>query len=148
MIAPRARLVTPRWQAFSRPYYDFRPHVRIQLGFYVGYPVMFPSAYDYPYPYTDVAPTYGYYGRPPGVAGIGYGGVSFDVTPYDAGVYVDGTYAGPVENFYPTSPPLTLEVGVHHIDIIAPGYLTLAFDVSIVPGQVIPYRGTLQFVQP
>jgi hypothetical protein len=141
-------MIAPYWRAFSRPYYDFRPRLRIGFGLFVGFPVPFPAFYDYPYPYADAWPVYGYYGPAPGPAEIGYGGVSLDVTPDDASVYVDGSYVGPVENFSPTSPPLTLAIGMHHVDVMAPGYQTLAFDVSIVPGQVIPYQGTLLPVRP
>jgi hypothetical protein len=141
--------------------------VSIGLGFYVGYPVPWPSVYDYPYPYADqypyasqypyadpypyagqypygdMSPAYPDNGSPSGVVGADYGGVSFDIAPIDASVYVDGTYVGQASDFSPTSAPLSLAAGVHHIDVVAPGYQTIAFDVSIVPGQVIPYQGTL-----
>jgi hypothetical protein len=154
MVAPRGT-VAPHWRAFRNPYYSFRPHFRIGIGFYIGYPVPFPAYWDYPYPYDEGWPVYGYddgygyaYGSGNGYYDPGsygsYGGVSLDVTPPDASVYVDGERVGQVQDFWPTSPPLTLALGTHHIDIIAPGYQTLAFDVNVLAGQVIPYRGALQ----
>jgi hypothetical protein len=72
-----------------------------------------------------------------------YGGLSFEVTPADAEVHVDGALAGTVDEFSPTGQPLTLTPGVHTIEIRAPGHRTMIFDVTITAGQVIPYRGAL-----
>ncbi len=150
-MAPRyvaPRYVTPRYVAprygssygYARPYYHvtspyyaFRPRLRIGFGIYIGYPVAFPSWYD---PYTPgVFPSY----RP----GVQYGGLSLDIQPYDAAVYVDGDYVGVVNDFSPLQAPLTLPAGVHHLDIDADGFAPLSFDITVVPGQVIPYQGTL-----
>jgi hypothetical protein len=49
-----------------------------------------------------------------------------------------------VDQFSPTSDPLGLAAGRHHIEIRASGYQTMTFDSDITPGQVIPYRGSLQ----
>ena len=72
-----------------------------------------------------------------------YGGLSLEIQPYDAAVYVDGDYVGVVNDFSPLQAPLTLPAGVHHIDIDANGFAPLSFDITVVPGQVIPYQGTL-----
>jgi len=72
------------------------------------------------------------------------GGVSFEITPNTATVYVDGTNVGTVAEFSPTSMPLTLTPGRHHIEIRAAGYQTMAFDTEIIARQVIPYRGEMQ----
>jgi hypothetical protein len=72
------------------------------------------------------------------------GGVSFEITPDDAAVFVDGTYVGTAATFNPTSMPLGLIPGKHHIEIRASGYHTMTFDADVVPGQVIPYKGTLE----
>jgi hypothetical protein len=131
-------VVTPRYIARplyrpSAPYYAFRPRLRLGFGIFIGYPVSFPSWYD---PY--VPGMYSAYR-----AGDAYGGVSFDIRPYDADVYVDGEYVGVVNEFSPLQPPLTLVAGVHHIDIEASGLEPLSFDITIVPRQVIPYQGSL-----
>ena len=76
--------------------------------------------------------------------GTAYGGVSFQITPDDAAVYVDGNYVGTVGNFYDPEHPLTLAAGSHRIDITADGYQTLTFDVNVQSGQVIPYQGALE----
>ena len=133
------RYYTPR--SYYRPY-QFRPRFSIGFGIYAGYPV--PYSYSYPYP-IDV---YGY-GAPSGPVMISpgasaYGGIALEITPSDADVYVDGQYAGRVEDFDGTTQPLTLTSGTHRIDLSAPGYETMTVDVGIQPGQVIPYRGDLR----
>jgi hypothetical protein len=71
------------------------------------------------------------------------GGVSFEITPGDAAVYVDGAYVGVADEFSSGTHPLTLAEGRHHIEMRTQAGASAAFDVDIVPGQVIPYQGTL-----
>ena len=72
------------------------------------------------------------------------GGVSFDVTPDTAAVFVDGVFVGTAGSFGPRSQPLGLVPGRHKIEVRASGYHTMTFDADVVAGQVIPYQGTLQ----
>ena len=131
--------VAPR--VYSRPY-AFRPSFSIGFGIFAGYPV--------PYSYRYAAPivVYGYRApRVPVYVAPGsplYGGVALEVGPFDADVFVDGSYAGHVEDFDGSVQPLTLVAGTHRIEVQAPGYAPLVFDVTIQPGQVIPYRGDLR----
>ena len=145
-----------------RPYYTFRPRLHVGLGLWVGFPVAYPSyfypyssypySYSYPYPNTYpystsvyVAPGTTYVVPGTTAPSIGAaGGLSFEITPADAEVYVDGQYYGLVDQFSPSRPPLALAPGRHHVDIRASGFEIIAFDVDILPGQVIPYRGELQ----
>jgi hypothetical protein len=138
---------------FSRPYYAFRPRISIGFGIWLGYPVPYPYVpygygYPYPYSYPPAAPPYpgsGYPQAPGGSAEVAVaGGVSFEITPADAAVYVDGSYAGTCGEFTANSQPLTLEPGRHRIEVQAEGYRPMVFDTDIIAGQVIPYRGTLQ----
>jgi hypothetical protein len=81
----------------------------------------------------------------PSAAAIGAaGGLSFEIRPEEAGVYVDGQYVGTAGQFTPDQPPLALAPGRHHVEIRAPGFEIIAFDVDILPGQVIPYQGDLR----
>jgi hypothetical protein len=143
-VGPRyvgPRYVTPRYyyapyrvpRPLYAPYYAFRPRYSIGFGISIGYPVAFPSWYD---PYVP-----GYY--PLYRSGGSYGGLSLDIQPYDANVYVDGEYLGIVSDFSPREAPLTLPSGRHHIEIDSPGYAPLSFDITVVPRQVIPYQGSL-----
>ncbi len=151
-VGGRVFIATP--VRFYRPYYVFRPRVSLGFGLWVGFPVAYPFFYGYyAYPYYYPYPAYPYppypvygYTYPPG----GYstqaavGGLSFEITPSDAEVWVDGAYVGTVGDFTPTTRPLDLAPGRHHIEIRASGYRSMSFDVEITAGQVIPYRGALQ----
>ena len=57
---------------------------------------------------------------------------------------MDGALVGTVGQFTPTSQPLGLVAGRHRIEVRAPGYQTMSFDVNIVAGQVIPYQGEME----
>lgn len=123
---------------------------RFSVGVYVGggYSRPYPYAYGYPYPYSHVyrypAP-YPYVSPVYGVPGyVPYGGLRLDVTPRHAAVLVDGYYAGVIDDFDGRFERAPLAAGPHRIDIEAPGYETLAFDVNVLPGQTIRYRGDLR----
>jgi hypothetical protein len=133
---------------FSRPYYGFRPHLHIGFGVWLGVSVPYPWAYFGTY----VPRVYGSYGQGyyDGRTYVGvapavqqYGGLSFDIQPSDADLFVDGEYVGAVGTFTPYGEPLTLWPGVHRIAIARDGFRTMEFEVAIQPGQVIPYRGML-----
>jgi len=124
-----------------RPYV-FRPHFHLGFGVYVGYPVAYTYAYPSPIPvYGYGAPAAPVYVQPNSTY---YGGIALEISPGDGQVYVDGTYVGTVSDFDGTNQPLTLTGGAHRIQINAPGYQTLMFDVQVQPGQVIPYQGAMQ----
>jgi hypothetical protein len=108
-----------------------------------GYPTSGYPASTYPtsaYP-AQAYPTSGTVGVQQGQDS---GGVSFEISPSTATVYVDGTGVGSVAEFSPTTMPLTLTPGRHRIELRAAGYQTMAFDAEITVGQVIPYRGEMQ----
>jgi len=66
------------------------------------------------------------------------------VTETLAEIWVDGNYMGQVGDYTPSSQPLGLAAGRHHIELREPGYDVSSFDVDVIPGQVIPFQGTLQ----
>jgi hypothetical protein len=115
---------------------------------FVGYPVAYPYAWYNPFAYPGYDDGYGYgngYGNGYGLytSRADYGGLSFDIQPYTAALFVDGVYVGTVGEFSSQEPPLTLAAGPHHIDLTAPGYQPMSFDITVVGGQVIPYEGTM-----
>ena len=71
------------------------------------------------------------------------GGLRLRVTPTDAEVYVDGSFAGIVADFDGAFHHLTLTAGPHRIEIRAPGYQPIVFDVAIQPRHTTQYRGAL-----
>ena len=127
-----------------------------------AYPPSYPPATSYPtYPQGSPYPTYpqgsqypgnqqgSYPGYPQGSVNAApdaqaIGGISFEFSPANAAIYVDGQYVGPVSNFTPSSAPLSLAPGRHNVQLQAPNYVSLTFDVDIVAGEVIPYRGSLR----
>jgi hypothetical protein len=71
------------------------------------------------------------------------GELRLDVSPRQAQVYVDGYFAGTVDDFDGAFQAIKLAPGAYRIDIVAHGYEPLIFDVRIAPGQKIRYRGEL-----
>ncbi|PYR19848.1 MAG: hypothetical protein DMF95_35235 [Acidobacteria bacterium] len=72
------------------------------------------------------------------------GGLRLKVEPTDAEVYVDGYFAGIVDDFNGHFQRLKLTAGPHRIEVRAPGYQPLTFDISIQPRHTTEYRGALQ----
>lgn len=88
-----------------------------------------------------------YYGRPggqPGAYSYDSGEVRLQVRPRDAQVYVDGYFAGEVDDFDGTFQALRLEEGPYRIEIVKPGYDTLVFNVRIQAGRKITYRDEMR----
>jgi hypothetical protein len=147
-----------------------RPVTIYYRSYYSGY---YPGIWSYPYwygsfglgyfyydPYWWSYPSYSSWYGGYGGGGYGYGGGSrssyysgygFDtgairlkVKPEHAQVLVDGYFVGTVDNFDGVFQRLRLDPGPHRIEIRAPGYESLAFDVRIVPGETINYRAELR----
>ena len=76
--------------------------------------------------------------------GFDSGELRLQVSPRHAQVFVDGYYAGTVDDYHGAFQSLKLESGRYAIQIKAAGYDTLDFDVRINPGQEIKYRGELR----
>jgi len=108
---------------------------------YPAYPpqTTYPPSSD---PYPETVPDPNSIGVQPGQANLG--GLSFDITPRDAQVLVDGNLVGTVDQFSPSSQPLGLSPGRHRLQIEAQGYRALSFDVDITSGQVLPYQGAME----
>jgi hypothetical protein len=105
------------------------------FGFYGAYA---PSTYYYGYN-GYYGP--GYYGPGPyspwQVSGYDLGGVRLKIRPRDAQVFVDGHYAGIVDDFDGTFQSLKLEAGGHKIEIHMPGFEDIELDVHVQPGRTI-----------
>jgi hypothetical protein len=103
-----------------------------------------PSQYPQQAPYPQDGPDPNSIGVQPGQAQANTGGLSFDITPSDAEVTIDGNFVGAVGQFTSSSQPLGLSAGRHRVEVSAPGYRSIAFDADIVAGQVTPYQGTME----
>jgi hypothetical protein len=140
-----------RRPVFVQPYYAFRPRFSVGFGIQVGYGVAYPFNYYDPYGFYNfrigVVPGYG-----PAYRGYGspydrIGGLSFEIDPYDAAVFIDGEYVGVAADFSSGQMPLTLAAGRHRVDLRAQGFMAVSFDITVVAGQVIPYAGTMPYVR-
>ena len=118
---------------YGRPY-AIRPGARFGLGIsiFAGNPFAFHFRYGR-------TPAYAY--RYPIRTGIAYGGMSFLVDPDDTEVIIDGVFVGIAREF--GGQPVPVAVGYHRVELYAPGCEPVVFDVNVMPGQVIPYRGSL-----
>jgi hypothetical protein len=71
----------------------------------------------------------------PGVADA-YGGIRIVGVPQHAEVYLDGSFAGVVDDFDGTFQRLDLEPGAHEIEIRGAGR-PLSYDVNVSAGQTV-----------
>ena len=142
------RDIRPRVVVPYRPYsYGYRSYGYSSYGYPYGYhayayrpgfSLYFGLPYSaYGYPAYGNGGGYGYYSAVPGRA---YGSVRIVDAPENAQVFVDGYYAGIVDDYDGVFQRLNLEAGAHRIEIEAPGYPPVAFDVRIQPGQTITYH--------
>lgn len=86
-----------------------------------------------------------------GYSGYGYSGyqsyegsLRIKVKPRDAEVFVDGYFAGRVDEFDGIFQSLKIESGPHRIEVRGDGYEPLFFDVRIQPDRTITYSGELR----
>ena len=134
-------------------YYGYRPGFSFGLG--LGYPY-YHGAYGYPYYGGYSGDSYGgYYPYGYGSPGYGgggyavrggyneYGGVRIKGAPRNAEVYVDGGYAGIVDDYDGVFQRLDLEPGAHEIEIRTAGH-PLVYDVNVAPGQTVTIHANVR----
>ncbi len=90
---------------------------------------------------------YGGYGYPQYSSSDGEGALRLKVKPRDASVFVDGYFAGKVDDFDGALQKLRIEPGPHRIEISADGYETLTFEIRAESDRKTTYTGTLNRVQ-
>jgi len=91
---------------------------------------------------------------PPGGGGGGGGGgtyggqqmgsIRLKVKPSSASVYVDGYYAGTVDDFDNSFQKLSVALGTHRIEVSAPGYRPLIIEIDVRDFDTINYQGQLE----
>src|SRR4029453_14688544 len=116
---------------------------------YIWDPFWFGPGYYDPWGFGYGAPGYGYGGGYAGGGGSdgdedqgeGGGARRINVKPREARVLVDGTFAGTVDDFDGKFQKLRLDAGAHKIELQADGFEPLKFDVLIVEGQTVTYKG-------
>jgi len=121
-----------RYGSYNRDAWRGRVRFGLGVSIFAGSPFRF---------HFDVGwrPRFNYYY--PMRAGLAYGGMAFLLEPDWAEVYIDGQFVGIARDF--GGQPVPVAAGFHRIELYAPGFEPAAFDVHVLPGQVIPYRGSL-----
>src|SRR5215467_12081427 len=71
------------------------------------------------------------------------GGIRLDVKPHTGEVFVDGSFAGKVDEYNGALQSLDLMQGGHRIEIRTPGYQTLSFDTYVQPNHTTHYKARL-----
>jgi hypothetical protein len=66
-----------------------------------------------------------------------------EIGPASAQLYVDGFYAGTIDEANRSEAGLSLPAGWHRLEIRAPGYVTPAINVTVEANRTIHYRGEL-----
>jgi hypothetical protein len=135
----------PGGQVVFYPYYANYSY----YGPWGGYPYGY-YGYGYGFGYDPFFLGGTYYGAPSYSAGgysspdRGTGRVRLRVQPAHAEVYVDGYFVGTVDDFNGLFQRLNIDAGAHRIELRAPGYETVEFEVFITPGETITYRGEMK----
>lgn len=157
------RTYSTRPQVYNNYFYSYPYYTYPQRYYPYGYGA-FGLGYFYYNPYAWYPRYYGYSGYSGyGYSGYGYstygspgyynnrsysvfdiGELRLQVSPRYAQVFIDGYYAGEVDDYDGLFQGIKLESGSYHVELVAPGYETLAFDIRITPGQKITYRGDLR----
>ena len=75
------------------------------------------------------------------------GSLRLKIKPRDAQVFVDGYYVGIVDDFDGVFQRVHLPSGPHRIEVRAPGYETLTFDVQIRFDETTKFEGDLQRIR-
>ena len=123
------------YYGYGYGYYDPWAYGAAGYGFYSGY-------YD---------PWYGGYPADPQggtfTPSNDEGKLRLKIKPREAEVYVDGYYVGQVDDFDGIFQRLHLDSGAHRIEVRAPGYESLSFEVRISPDHTTTYQGELKKVQ-
>ena len=117
------------------PVFVFTPWYPIGARLMAGLPVRFPAADTSDSPATSTSRQR-----------VADGGISLDVTPAAADVFVDGVRAGRAAEFTPGRGPLALAAGPHTVELRNAGFRTERFDVMIPLGEVLPLAGALEQV--
>ena len=116
------------------------PRVVIGAGFYAPFwaydPWWGPAWAPYPYPYP-----YPYY-RDPGAA------MRLEVKPKQAEVYVDGYYAGIVDNYDGVFQRLHVPPGEHQLTLYLDGYRTTTQKVYLTPDNTFKVKYTMERLGP
>jgi len=89
---------------------------------------------------------YGPYPMFGGATAFSTGGVRLKMQPRDAQVFVDGYYAGIVDDFDGIFQSLRLAPGGHKLEVRMPGFETFTLDVHVQPDRTMTVKDTLRAI--
>ena len=157
----QVRVARPRPVIASRPIVVARPTVFVG-GYY--YPSLYRSSLWYgPWGYYGYPGYYGYYGYGYGPSyqvqipiygrgrGYGYdrsGSVRLQVSPRQSEVFVDGYYAGTVDDFDGVFQRLNIESGEHEVQVYLAGYRSFTQRFYLQPGKTFNIKHTMEPLGP
>jgi hypothetical protein len=139
------------YYGYPYPYYYGYPYPY----YYNPYPYYSYPTYSYPAPQPQAPPQYSqpqsyqqqpyqqqpYQQQQDSVTaqqgGPAYGGVQIKGAAHNSPVYVDGYYAGVVDDFDSDNRHLNLTAGVHQVEIRVAGQQPSSFDVNVPPNQTV-----------
>jgi hypothetical protein len=134
---PDRVFIYPDYYRYYNRYYDPWGYGGYGLGYFYYSPWAWDPGYYSGYGYGYGQPRYSAYG-------YDLGSLKIKVKPRDAEVFVDGYYAGTVDDFDGIFQSLKLAQGGYRIEVRKPGYETLHFDVRVQPDRTITFRGDLK----
>lgn len=131
------------WYGY-RGYYPWYGYAGYYPGFYLGIGAYYGPYYYSTWPYA----AYGYsydsgYGSSSGGASL-----KIEVKPKSAEVYVDGHFAGIVDQFDGMFDSLPVEAGDHEITIYQEGFRSIRQRLYLSPGSTYRIKGTLEPLAP
>ena len=91
---------------------------------------------------------YPYYGYPYGYAYDNSASLRLQVSPREAEVFVDGYYAGTVDDFDGTFQRLHVEPGDHELEVFMPGHRSYQQKVYLQPGKTFNVRHEMEQLGP
>ena len=153
---PRRYPPRPGYGGGHYPYYPhntwyYYPYYPLSYGFFwdpwwgYGYPYGGYGGYGFSTGYgSGYGYGYGSYGAYQGPTYQIYGGLRLKVKPREAEVFVDGYFAGVVDDFDGAFQQLNLDVGPHRIELRAAGYETISFQIRTQPDEKITYKAELK----
>lgn len=155
--APQGRHAVPRPPVPARPlpgghyYYRgpnvYRPYYASPYYWYGG---VYGGYYSYPFYFSagvgQYPPWYPYY--PYWYPHDPAASLRLQVTPREAEVFIDGSYAGTVDDFDGSFQRLRLYPGDHTLEVFMPGHHTLTQRLYLQPGKTFSVRAALEPLEP
>lgn len=129
----RPYYASPYWYGGYYPFYGYGYPWSFSVGFgCCGYPY-----YGYPY-----------YGYPYGYAYDNSASLRLQVSPREAEVFIDGYYAGTVDDFDGTFQRLHVEPGDHELEVFLPGHRSLQQHLYLQPGKTFNVKHEMEQLGP